>query len=120
MKILGQIGILCAICLLGEGIASILPIPFPASVISLVLVFLLLAVRWLRVEQIQEVSSFLIQNMSFFFIPAGVGILESFGQIQDSLLPLLAVLVLTTIITFGVTALTVGGIIRLQEKRREP
>ena len=41
MGIMAQIGIVLAVCLVGEGIAALLPIPFPASVISMVLLFLL-------------------------------------------------------------------------------
>ena len=40
MGIMAQIGIVLAVCLVGEGIAALLPIPFPASVISMVLLFL--------------------------------------------------------------------------------
>ena len=48
MGIMAQIGIVLAVCLVGEGIAALLPIPFPASVISMVLLFLLLAAKLLR------------------------------------------------------------------------
>ena len=42
MKLLMQLAIVFLICLLGEIIAAILPFPFPASVISMILVFLVL------------------------------------------------------------------------------
>lgn len=76
MGIMAQIGIVLAVCLVGEGIAALLPIPFPASVISMVLLFLLLAAKLLRPHHIKEKSNFLITNMACFFVPAGVGILR--------------------------------------------
>ena len=54
MGIMAQIGIVLAVCLVGEGIAALLPIPFPASVISMVLLFLLLAAKLLRPHHIKE------------------------------------------------------------------
>ena len=64
MGIMAQIGIVLAVCLVGEGIAALLPIPFPASVISMVLLFLLLATKLLRPHHIKEKSNFLITNMA--------------------------------------------------------
>ena len=60
MGIMAQIGIVLAVCLVGEGIAALLPIPFPASVISMVLLFLLLATKLLHPHHIKEKSNFLI------------------------------------------------------------
>ena len=57
--------------------------------------------------------------MSFFFIPAGIGILSSFDLIRSSILPLIAVIVVTTILTFGATALTVQGVITLQSRHEQ-
>ncbi len=70
MGIMAQIGIVLAVCLVGEGIAALLPIPFPASVISMVLLFLLLAAKLLRPPPHQRKTNFLITNMACFFVPA--------------------------------------------------
>ena len=75
MKIILQIGLVLGICLLGEALSLVLPIPFPGSVIAMIFLFLLLLSGRLRPEHIREKSDFLLQNMAFFFIPAGVGIL---------------------------------------------
>ena len=45
MKIIEQICVVFAICLAAEGISAILPFPFPASVLSMVLLFVLLATK---------------------------------------------------------------------------
>ena len=58
MKILIQIGIVLGIYWLSEGIAAILPFSFPASVISLILVLVLLLLRVLKEEQIREKADF--------------------------------------------------------------
>lgn len=116
MKMMYQIGLLFGVCLLGQAISVFLPIPFPGSVLSMIILFLLLLFRIIRVDHIQQKADFLLKNMSFFFIPAGIGILSSFDLIRSSILPLIAVIFVTTILTFGVTALTVQGVIALQDR----
>jgi len=116
MKMMYQIGLLFGVCLLGQAIAAFLPIPFPGSVLSMIILFLLLFFRIIRVDHIQQKADFLLKNMSFFFIPAGIGILSSFDLIRSSILPLIIVIVVTTVLTFGATALTVQGVIALQDR----
>ena len=41
MRILRQVSLIFLICLLCEGIASLLPFPFPGSVLSMIVLFLL-------------------------------------------------------------------------------
>jgi len=116
MKMMYQIGLLFGVCLLGQAISVFLPIPFPGSVLSMIILFLLLFFRIIKVDHIQQKADFLLKNMSFFFIPAGIGILSSFDLIRSSILPLIAVIVVTTILTFGATALTVQWVIALQDR----
>ena len=68
MKLLMQLAIVFLICLLGEIIAAILPFPFPASVISMILVFLVLFSGVLKVAHISTPAEFMLGNMAFFFI----------------------------------------------------
>lgn len=116
MKMMYQIGLLFGVCLLGQAISVFLPIPFPGSVLSMIILFLLLFFRVVKVDHIRQKADFLLKNMSFFFIPAGIGILSSFDMIRSSILPLITVIIVTTILTFGATALTVQGIITLQDR----
>ena len=117
MGILAQIGIVLAVCLVGEGVAALLPIPFPASVISMVLLFLLLATKLVRPHHIKQKSNFLIANMAFFFVPAGVGILRYADVLWANLLPLLAICLITTPLVYGVTAWVVQLTMRAMQKK---
>ena len=122
MKILTQIGIVLGVCLVGEGISFLLPFPFPGSVIGMILLFLLLFLGILRPDHIAQKSDFLLKNMAFFFIPAGVGILESFGALRGRFLILIGICALTTLLTFAASAFTVRGVMALQaalERRRK-
>src|SRR5664279_3635185 len=119
MKMMYQMGILFGVCLLGQAISVFLPISFPGSVLSMIILFLLLVFRVIKVDHIRQKADFLLKNMSFFFIPAGIGILSSFDLIRSSILPLIAIVIVTTILTFGATALTVQGVIALQDRHAQ-
>lgn len=119
MKMMYQIGLLFGVCLLGQAISAFLPISFPGSVLSMIILFILLFFRVIKVDHIRQKADFLLKNMSFFFIPAGIGILSSFDLIRSSILPLITVIIVTTILTFGATALTVQGVITLQERHAQ-
>lgn len=122
MKIILQIAVVFAICWVGEIVAAQLPIPFPASVLSMILLFILLMIRFIRVEHIREKAEFMTKNMAVFFIPAGVGIIDNYIYVQGNVLPLLTVCFVSTVLTFLATGWTVKAVIRLQERlstRRE-
>lgn len=119
MKVLPQIAIILAVCLTGELISSLLPFVFPASVLSMILLFVLLSVKFLKTSQIDGFATFFQKNMAFFFIPSGVGILEYFSLLQEKFVVLLVICVVSTVLTFAATAFTVTMLMRLQERRKE-
>lgn len=113
-----QIAIVFGIYLGGESISYFLPIPIPGNIIGMIGLFILLLIKWVKLRHIEDLGKFLINNMAFFFIPAGVSIVESVELIKNDIIPILIICILSTLITFAVTALTAKGIIILQEKRR--
>ena len=66
MRILKQIGFIFGICLVGQIIAELIPVPFPGSVMSMVLLFILFMLNWANPEKLKNVNDFLLVNMSFF------------------------------------------------------
>lgn len=119
MKIIYQIGIIFALCWVSEIIEAFLPFAFPASVVGMILLFILLAFRVLKVEHIREKSDFLLSNMAFFFIPAGVSIINYFDVLKGNVGKLLLICFLTTILTFAATAWTIRGVLRLQNRGKK-
>lgn len=114
MKLFIQFGIIFGVCWVGEGLSRLLPLP--GSVISMILLFLLLLTKLVKPAHIAEKSDFLLKNMAFFFIPAGVAIMESLGILWENLIPFLTVCFVTMVITFAATAYTVRLVIWLQNR----
>ena len=119
MGIMAQIGIVLAVCLVGEGIAALLPIPFPASVISMLLLMALLLTGVVKERRIQTVSRFLVTNMGLFFIPSLVGTMEYVEVLRAQALPFLAVTFLTTPVVYLAAAWTVQLLMRRSRKEAE-
>lgn len=118
MNIMAEAAIIFGLCLVSEGISSLLPIPFPASVISMVLLTLLLLAGWVKERHIQRLSSFFLNNMAFFFLPTAVGILEHLDLLRGQMLPILLVIVVTVPVVYGVTAWTVQ-LLLLRSRKKE-
>lgn len=119
MDILKQLAIIFGVCLLGKAICLILPISFPASVMCMSVMLFFLSFKLIKLTQIQRTAEFLLSNMAFFFIPAGVVIIENYSQVEGKVLGLLAVCALTTLITFLATAYTIMFIVKIQNKRKK-
>lgn len=116
MKLLSQIGIIFGICLVSMGIEAILPFAFPASVIGMLLTLLLLLFKILKLEQIRTVSDFLLGNMAFLFVPAGVNIMNYLTVLKENVIPLLVICVISTILTFAATAYSIRFTMYLMKK----
>ena len=119
MKILIQIGIVLGIYWLSEGIAAILPFSFPASVISLILVLVLLLLRVLKEEQIREKADFLLSNLGFFFLPIIASLMNYAEIIWEHAAAFITICVVSTVVTYLAAAGAVRLTCRLMEKRKE-
>ena len=117
MKIIRQIGIIFTVCWLSLVIEKLLPFTFPASVIGMILLFLCLFTGVLTIEHIQQKTDFLLGNMAFFFV-AGVSIMNYFDVLKHSIVQLVFVCIISTIITFAVTAWSVKLTLRLMKSRK--
>lgn len=119
MHIMGELALIFGICLVGEGVAALLPVAFPASVISMVLLMVLLLTGVVKDRHIQTASHFLVANMAFFFLPSFVGLLEHIDLLKSQLVPLLLIIVLTTPVVYLVTGWTVRLLMLRHRNRKE-
>lgn len=103
MKYIKQFAIILTVTCVGEILKYFIPLPIPASIYGLVLMLLLLMTRRVRLESVKETAEFLIEIMPMMFIPAAVGLLVSWKQLQSILIP---VLVITVVSTFAVMIVT--------------
>ena len=103
MNYLKQFAVILGVCLLGEGLRWLLPLPIPASIYGLALMLLLLVSRLVKLEQVENAADFLIQIMTPMFIPAAVGLMDQFQSLRAILLPFLVINLVGLVVTFVVT-----------------
>ena len=89
---------------LGEMITKAIKLPFPGSVIGMLLLFLLLELKIISLNKIEKVGNFLLSNLSMLFIPSGVGIMTKFNLIKNIWISFLLLNVITTIISLIIIA----------------
>ena len=112
MKFLIQFLIIVAFAFVGEVLHYLIPIPVPASIYGIILLFIALEMKWVKVKDIREVSVFLIAVMPVMFIPSAVGLIDSWASIKSSILQYMAVILLSTVVVMGVSGLVTQYVIR--------
>lgn len=105
VKYIKQFLIILLFTFLGEALAYLLPFPIPAAIYGLVLLFTALCTGLLKPEHIEETARFLLQIMSVLFVAPTVNILASWGLIAPKLLPIAAIVTVSTVVVFAVSGL---------------
>lgn len=113
MKYLRQLLIILIFSFAGEVLHYMVPIQIPASIYGLVLLFIGLMTGLIQLSQVQETAKFLIEIMPMMFIPAGVGLLESWGVLKPILVPVILILVVSTVLVMGVSGLVTQGVMHI-------
>jgi len=103
MKYIRQFAIILLFSLLGELCHLMIPIPIPASIYGMVLLFLSLALGLLKVDAVKETGSFLVSLLPLLFVVPTVGLMGHWGLIREELLQITILIVVTTVLTFGVS-----------------
>ena len=103
MKYFSQILIILGFTLAGEALQRLVPLPIPASVYGLALLFTALCLKLVRLEQVKEAGTFLTSILSVLFVSPTVGIVDDWELIREDLLPILLLLTASTVLTFAVS-----------------
>lgn len=119
MKITQQFLIIIIFAFLGELLHWLLPFPIPASIYGIILLFSALKLKIVRVSQIKETSSFLIEIMPIIFLPPAVGVLKSWGIIADKWLLYVGISILTTFFVIAIAGTTTQFIIKHSKKEKK-
>ncbi|MDE5800992.1 MAG: CidA/LrgA family protein [Paramuribaculum sp.] len=98
-----QCAVLFAFLALGELIVYLTHIPVPASIIGMLLLAAALKMRAVRLAWVDKAADFLVNNLGFFFVPAGVGVMRCLGLISDQWLPIVCATVVSTFLIIAVT-----------------
>jgi holin-like protein len=99
--------------LAGEAVVRVAALPVPGPVVGMVLLFVAMLLRAPLPTETGDTADGLLKHLSLLFVPAGVGVVQHLSLLGGDGLRLLAVVVLGTVITLAITALTFAGVARL-------
>ena len=119
MKYLNQFLIILGFSLMGEVLQRIVPLPIPASVYGIVLLFLALCLKLVNVEQVKTAGSFLTSILPVLFVSPSVGILENWDLIKGSLFAMLLLALATTCLTFGIAGRVAQAVMQKGGRNRD-
>ncbi len=118
MKYLRQFMIILLVSFVGELLKYAIPLPVPASIYGLVILFLLLETGILKLEAVKETSVFLIEIMPLMFIPAGVGLMESWGDLNSMLVEVIVIILVSTVLVMGVSGKVTELVLKRSARRK--
>ena len=116
MKYLAPLTIILAVSLVSEALGYFIPLPVPASVYGLVIMFLLLWTKVIKLSQVENVADFFLQIMPFFFVAPTVGLITSFDAIRGNVLWLVLMCFISTVVTIAVTGTVAQLVMKLMKK----
>lgn len=108
-----------AISFIGEILKYFLPLPIPASIYGMMILFIGLLTGIIPLEAVKDVGKFLIEIMPVMFIPAGVGLMSSWVNLKPVLLPVSIITVVSIVTVMIATGRTSQWIIRREKKKEE-
>lgn len=116
MKYLYQFAIIMAFSFLGETLNRLIPLPIPAAVYGLVLLFLALQLRVVKLEHIKPAGDWMVGIMGILFVAPTVNLVGCWEAIAPHLLPVTVIVLTSTVVVFGVAGIVTRLLTRKEEK----
>lgn len=110
--------IIFAVLYASKFILSLIKIAFPAPILGIILLFVLLKIGIIKENWIEEFCNFMLKNMILFFIPIFVGIITYTDLISKNFLAIIMTIFITTTLVIVVVGLTSYNIIKFQRLKR--
>jgi len=107
MRVFKELAIIVGILLFSYVIQQLTKMPVPAPVLGMIILLLSLLLGVVKLEDIELVSRFFLDHLTFLFVPSGVGLMVVWGIIKDQWIIIFLISLLTTILAMGITGITV-------------
>ena len=117
MKYIRQFAVILTISFLGEVLKALIPLQIPASIYGLLLMLAALCFKIIPLDAVKDTGKFLVEIMPLMFIPAAVGLTESWDKISPILVQLIVITVVSTVVVMAVSGLVTQWVIRRGGKK---
>lgn len=92
--------------LAGTGLSRLTGNHISGNIIGMVLLFAALCMKWIDADEVRPAAKFLLGSMALFFVPYGVGLIDSYHVILDNLWAIVAAGIVSTVAVLYVTGRT--------------
>ena len=117
MKYVMQFALILAISFAGEILNFLIPLPVPASIYGIIILFLCLELKIIKLSWVKDVATFLVGVMPVMFIPAAVGLMASWEILRPSLLAYVIITAVTTVVVMAASGAATQLVIKLRKRR---
>ena len=107
METLKQFSLILIILFSGQIVQQKFDMSIPGTVLGMVILLLLLMARIIKVERVEKITKILLEHLTLFFVPVGIGVITMLDKIEDIWIPLLIILFISTMVVMIVTGLTI-------------
>lgn len=119
MKYLHQACLIFLFTFLGELLHYLIPLPIPASIYGMILLFAALALKIIRVEAVADVGSFLTSLLPLLFVVPMVSLTEYWGLIKDDIVAILVIILVSTVLVFATSGWVTQWLVNRKKGERE-
>lgn len=109
-----QAFIFSLILLISHGISTILPIPMPPSVIDLILLFIALCTKIIKLEQVEGISNHLSTIITFLFVPSGISLINSLDLMKKSGLQIFLIIFVATFVIMALIGWSASFLLKVR------
>ncbi|GAA4723269.1 CidA/LrgA family protein [Brevibacillus fulvus] len=119
VKILVQVAIMVLFTVVGDLLAKWFHLSVPGSMIGMLLLFIALQLKWIKLEWVELGGNFLLAEMLLFFVPSAVGIVQYQSLIVSDGSRIMFVILLSTIIVMALTGISAEYVSRIKEGKKD-
>jgi len=105
MAYLYQFAIIAAFSWLGEVLSRVVPLTVPAAVWGMVLLFLALQLKLVKLRWVEKAGGFLLDILPILFVSPVVNLIACWEPVSRVLVPVTVITLLTTVVVFLVSGL---------------
>ena len=116
LKYLNQLTLIILFSFLGEVCRWVIPLPVPASIYAMVFLFLALLTKIIPEKQLAASGDFLVSLLPLLFVAPAVNLQASWDLIRGALWRILAVIIVSAVLTFVASGLVTQWILRLKKE----
>lgn len=112
MKYIRQFGIILLVSFLGEFLGEVIKLPVPAGIYGLVIMFAGLKLKIISLSEVKDTAKFLIEIMPLMFIPAAVGLMDTWNELKVIFVPVAVITVISTVAVMAVSGKVTQWVIK--------